>query len=181
MTKMEFAVHLYAFSLDVSEALAAAKTGGIVCATIRAENGTFFVELELRDDRFADLVVSNGRERRLFRDPGHALKVVREIGITSGRFELEEWDTKAPKVPAWSRPDQAEAMKTRHRRAEQDAEFEAEVQAELDKADDPGVQWVPHGKLMDELEQRLGAIEVDAMLAALNKSRSSSPRRGSAE
>ncbi|WP_321947186.1 hypothetical protein [Paraburkholderia sp. J10-1] len=101
-------------SFDVAQARAAVEAGGVFSAILRAEKGAFYVELETREAGIAELVTSNGRERRPFRDPGAALKVVRELGVTTGRFAIAEWDTRAPKAPAWTRPDQKEHMKRRN-------------------------------------------------------------------
>jgi hypothetical protein len=102
---------------DLKQAVAAVQAGGIVAAELRAEHVLFFIVFELRGLGFAELVKSNGRERRAFRDPSAALKVIRELGIVDGRFSLADWDVQAPKAPAWKRPDQAAHMVERHRRA----------------------------------------------------------------
>jgi hypothetical protein len=102
---------------DLKQAVAAVQAGGIVAAELRAEYVSFFIVFELRGLGFAELVKSNGRERRAFRDPSAALKVIRELGIVDGSFSLADWDIQAPKAPAWKRPDQAAHMVERHRRA----------------------------------------------------------------
>jgi hypothetical protein len=97
------------------------QSGGVLSAVLRADRSGFYVELETRTLGFVELVISNGRERRTFRDPGQGLKVIRELGITSGRFAIEEWDTRAPKAPAWKRPDQSAHMKRRNALADEAA------------------------------------------------------------
>jgi hypothetical protein len=149
-------------SFDLSQASAAVKAGGVLSAILRADKGSFYIELETRESGVAELVTSNGRERRSFRDPGQALKVVRELGVATGRFALEAWDPHAPKPKAWERPDQAAHMKDRHQRAEHDAEFEADVLQALAEADDPNVRKIPHAEVMAELDAAIAQIQKKA-------------------
>ncbi|MEM5314806.1 hypothetical protein [Paraburkholderia sp. JHI869] len=144
-------------SFDVAQASAAVRAGGVLSAILRAEKGAFYIELETRESGVAELVTSNGRERRAFRDPGQALKVVRELGVATGRFALEEWDTHAPKAPAWTRPDQSAHMKRRNALADEAAEFEADVLQAIAEADRPGTSFVPHDEVMAQLDTKLAA------------------------
>lgn len=144
---------------DLAQASAAVKAGGVLSAILRADKSSFYIELETRESGLAELVTSNGRERRAFRDPGQALKVVRQLGVVAGRFALEEWDASAPKAAAWKRPDQSADMKARHARAEQAAAFEADVLQALAEADDPATQFVPHDEAMAQLEAKIAQLE----------------------
>jgi hypothetical protein len=130
----------------------------VLGATLRVDKGSFYIELETREAGVAELVTSNGRERRSFRDPGQALKVVRELGVANGRFALEEWDTHAPRSKAWSRPDQAKHMKAKHQRAEEAAEFEADVLRALAEADNPSIEKIPHSDVATLLEAKIAEI-----------------------
>jgi hypothetical protein len=149
-------------SFDLSQASAAVKAGGVLSAILRADKGSFYIELETRESGVAELVTSNGRERRSFRDPGQALKVVRELGVATGRFALEEWDTRVPTPKAWSRPDQAAHMKAKHQRADDAAEFEADVLQALAEADDPSVTKIAHADVMALLDAKVAQIEKKA-------------------
>jgi len=149
-------------SFDVAQARAAVEAGGVLSAILRADKGAFYIELETRESGVAELVTSNGRERRAFRVPGKALEVVRELGVATGRFALEEWDTRAPRAKAWSRPDQAAHMKAKHQRADEAAEFEADVLQALAEADDPKVKKVAHADVMALLDAKVAQIEKKA-------------------
>lgn len=149
-------------SFDVAQARAAVEAGGVLSAILRADKGSFYIELETRESGVAELVTSNGRERRPFRDPGQALKVVRELGVATGRFALEEWDTRAPKAKAWERPDQSAHMKAKHQRADEAAEFEADVIQALAEADNPNVRKIPHDKAMALLDAKVAEIQKKA-------------------
>ena len=145
-------------SFDLAQASAAVKAGGVLSAILRADKGSFYIELETREAGVAELVTSNGRERRTLREPGAALKVVRKLGVTTGRFAIEEWDTHAPQAKAWRRPDQSADMKARHQRAEQAAAFEADILQALAEADDPRVEKIPHAEAMAMLAAKVAAI-----------------------
>jgi hypothetical protein len=147
---------------DVAQASAAVKAGGVLSAILRAEKGSFYIELETRESGVAELVTSNGRERRAFRDPGQALKVVRQLGVATGRFALEDWDANAPKEPAWSRPDQSADMKARHQRAEEAAEFEADIMKALAEVDDPSIEKIPHAEAMAMLDAKIAEVRTKA-------------------
>ncbi len=149
-------------SFDVAQASAAVKAGGVLSAILRAENGAFYIELETRESGVVELVTANGRERRTFREPGQALKVVRELGVATGRFALEEWDTRAPKAKAWTRPDQSAHMKDKHQRADEAAEYEADVLQALAEADDPTTQFVPHDEAMTRLDAKIAEVQKKA-------------------
>jgi hypothetical protein len=127
---------------DLKQAAAAVQAGGIVSAELRAERASFFIVFEMQQGLgFAELVKSNGRERRAFRDPSAALKVLRELGIVAGRFSLTDWDVDALKAPAWRRPDQAAQMVERHRRASESLARESargEIES-VDRAEDSSV------------------------------------------
>jgi hypothetical protein len=144
-------------SFDLAQAGAAVKAGGIQSAVVRAEKGSFFVELETLESGMVDLVTKNARTRRAFRDPGQALKIVRSLGVVQGRFVLDAWDTAAPKGKAWKRPDTAAQMKVTHQRAQDaqayDAWFRAEIEQGLKEADDPATEKIPHTEAMSMLTQ----------------------------
>ncbi|MEX3953969.1 hypothetical protein AB4Y40_40530 [Paraburkholderia sp. EG287B] len=144
-------------SFDLAQASAVVRAGGVLSAIVRAERGAFYIELETRESGVAELVTSNGRERRAFRDPGQALKVVRALGVATGRFALEEWDTRAPKAPAWTRPDQSAHMRRRNQLADDAAEFKADVRQAMAEADRPGAPFVPHDEVMAQLDAKLAA------------------------
>lgn len=135
-------------SFDLAQAGAAVRAGGVLSAILRAGNGVFHLELKTRESGLAELVTANGRRRRTFREHGAALRVVRELGIVSGRFVLEDWDTRAPRIPAWTRPDQSAGMKERHRRAEAAAALASDARRALAGIDDPRAASVPAEKVI---------------------------------
>jgi hypothetical protein len=157
-------------SFDLAQAGAAVKAGGIHSAVVRAEQGSFFVELETLDSGVVDLVTKNERTRRAFRDPGQALKIVRTLGVVQGRFALEAWDATAPRDKAWKRPDTAAQMKVTHQRAQDaeayDAWYRAEIEQGLKEADDPATEKLPHAQAMSMLTQMRDASRAETSARA---------------
>ncbi|SAL64975.1 hypothetical protein [Caballeronia humi] len=147
---------------DFAQASAAVKAGGVLSAILRADKDSFYIELETRESGLVELGTSNGRERRAFRDPGQALKLVRQLGVATGRFALEGWDANAPKPRAWARPDQSADMQARHECAERDAEFEADMRQALAEADDPNVEKITHEQAMALLDTKVAEIQEEA-------------------
>jgi hypothetical protein len=143
-------------TFDLAQATAAVKSGGVVSAVLRADEGSFYVEFETRERGIAELVTSNGRQRRVFRDPGQALKVLWELGLAEGRFALTGWNPEAPRR-AWSRPDSAAEMKAKHEAAAEHAAFVADIEAGLAEIRDPSQRGVEHADAMAQLEARLAA------------------------
>lgn len=57
------------------------------------------------------------------------------------------------------RPDAAARMKRAHEAAAHDAWFRAEVEAGIKEANDPATEWVPHAKVMADLDNRIARYE----------------------
>lgn len=142
-------------TLDVSQATAAAQSGGVLNAILRADGGQFFIELETRTAGIAVLVTSNNRRPRAFRNPAKALEVIRELGLQSGRFSLEAWRPDEAEFERASRPDRAEAMKQTHSNAAAyERWFREQVQESLD---DPRPN-VPHAEVKKEMAEKKAAL-----------------------
>jgi hypothetical protein len=143
-------------TFDVAQATAAVNSGGVVSAVLRADGSSFYIEFETRERGAAELVTSNGRQRRAFRDPAQALKVLRELGLSEGRFALAEWNPDAPRR-AWSRPDSAAEMKAKHEAAAEHAAFIADIEAGLAEVGNRRAPGIDHADAMAQLEARLAA------------------------
>jgi len=141
-------------SLDVSQAAAAAKAGGVLTAVLRAAGGSFYIDLETRTAGTAVLVTSNKRKPRAFRNPLKALEVIRELGLQSGRFSLEAWRPDEAGLERHSRPDRAAALKAAHDAAAYDRWFREQVQQALD---DPRPS-IPHAEVKAEFAERRAAL-----------------------
>lgn len=142
-------------TLDVSQATAAAHAGGVLSAILKAEGGSFYVELETRTAGTAVLVTSNNRRPRAFRNPVKALEVIRELGLQTGRFSLEAWRPDEVEFERQSRPDRAEAMKSTHASA---AAYDRWVREQVQEAIDDPRPTVAHEDVMKKAEARIKAM-----------------------
>ena len=142
-------------TLDVSQATAAAHAGGVLSAILKAEGGSFYVELETRTAGTAVLVTSNNRRPRAFRNPVKALEVIRELGLQSGRFSLEAWRPDEIELDRQSRPDRAKAMKTTHASA---AAYDKWVRQQVQEAIDDPRPTIGHDDVMKKASARIEAM-----------------------
>jgi hypothetical protein len=139
-------------TLDVSQATAAAHAGGVLSAILKAEGGSFYVELETRTAGTAVLVTSNNRHPRAFRNPVKALEVIRELGLQTGRFSLEAWRPDEIGFDRQSRPDRAEAMKATHASA---AAYDTWVRQQVQAAIDDPCPPIAHDDVMKKASARI--------------------------
>jgi hypothetical protein len=142
-------------TLDVSQATAAAHAGGVLSAILKAEGGSFFVELETRTAGVAVLVTSNNRRPRAFRNPIKALEVIRELGLQTGRFSLEAWRPGEAAFERPSRPDRAQALKQTHTSA---AAYETWVRAQVQESMDDPRPSIEHAEVMKKAQTRIEAM-----------------------
>jgi hypothetical protein len=142
-------------TLDVSQATAAAQAGGVLSAILKAEGGSFYVELETRTAGTAVLVTSNNRRPRAFRNPVRALEVIRELGLQTGRFSLEAWRPDEVGSGRQSRPDRAGAMKATHASA---AAYDKWVRQQVQEAIDDPRPAIAHEDVMKKAEARIEAM-----------------------
>jgi hypothetical protein len=141
-------------TLDVSQATAAAHSGGVLSAILKADGGSFYVELETRTAGVAVLVTSNNRRPRAFRNPVKALEVIRELGLQTGRFSLEAWRPGEADLERPSRPDRAQALKRTHMNAAYDNWVREQVQEVID---DPRPS-IEHADVMQRAQARVQAM-----------------------
>jgi hypothetical protein len=142
-------------TLDVSQATAAAHAGGVLSAILKAEGGSFYVELETRTAGTAVLVTSNNRRPRAFRNPVKALEVIRQLGLQTGRFSLEAWRPDETGFDRQSRPDRAEAMKATHASA---AAYDTWVRQQVQEAIDDPRPTIAHDDVMKKAGARIEAM-----------------------
>jgi len=144
-------------TLDVSQATAAAHAGGVLSAILKAEGGSFYVELETHTAGVAVLVTSNNRRPRAFRNPVKALEVIRELGLQTGRFSLEAWrpDEVEVELERQNRPDRAQAMKAKHASA---AAYDTWVRQQVQEAIDDPLPTIAHDDVMRKADARIEAM-----------------------
>jgi len=163
-------------AFDIDQARLAAKVGGITTTHVRAVDGNQWAVVFTTPAGTPELVTTRQREPRRFRDATLALKALRDIGILSAVVEMERWNTAAGKPPAWTRPEQSKAMKTRHQRAAADAELEQKVREAIAKA--PGSEWMANSDLVAILAAKVAQIDDFDLRAAIEAALKAGPPPG---
>jgi hypothetical protein len=103
--------------IDVSQVAAAIQSGGVISANLQGRGGSFYIEFETRTG-FAELVTTNAPQKpRAFKNPLKALALVRELGLATGRFNIEGWRPEDAKLERQTRPDRSAALKEAHQAA----------------------------------------------------------------
>jgi hypothetical protein len=98
-------------SMTLEQLRTANRTGGVAGVTLKGRGGAFFVQITTRSGVGAVLAKARSDEPRRFSNPGAALNVLRDIGITLGRFDA------APSVPHDEAMDRMDARIARHKAA----------------------------------------------------------------
>lgn len=117
-------------SMTLDELRAASDAGGVESVTLKGQGGSFLVRIATLGGADALLATARDHEPRRFVDPGAALNVLRDVGITVGLFDASEWDPAdgAKTVGNRGEPD---AIETARGAAYTDW-LAAEIQASLD-------------------------------------------------
>ncbi|MEX2498337.1 MAG: hypothetical protein WD397_05625 [Wenzhouxiangellaceae bacterium] len=126
------------------------ETGGVAGVTLKGRGGAFFVQITTRSGAGAVLAKARSSEPRLFVNPAAALNVLRDIGITIGRFDASEWDP-AEREPVSGTNGRAEALRKAHKAAAYNEWLAVEIQAAID---DPGPS-IPHDEVMARMDARI--------------------------
>ena len=79
-------------SMTIEQLRAASNAGGVSDVTLKGQGGAFLVEIATRSGSGAVLSKARSTEPRRFGNPLAALKVLRDIGITVGKFDASEYD-----------------------------------------------------------------------------------------
>ncbi len=121
--------------------------GGVAGVTLKGEGGAFLVHIATRNGTHAVLAKARSSEPRHFGNPVAALNVLRDVGITAGRFEASQWDP-AKKVTSAGHRGRADALRKAHRAAAYNDWLAGEIRASIDDTR-PNI---PHDQVMAELE-----------------------------
>lgn len=66
--------------------------GGVAGVTLKGQGAAFLVQIASRSGTAALLAKARSTEPRRFGNPGAALNMLRDLGITIGRFDGSEWN-----------------------------------------------------------------------------------------
>lgn len=131
--------------------------GGVRGVTLRAEGGSFYVEIETMQGESGTLAKARSTQPREFGNPSQALSLLHRLGLAAGAFDLRGWNP-ALKAGSRSRPDRAEALRRTHEAASHDAWFRAQVEEALREADDPDTAWMAHEDVTADMAMQRARI-----------------------
>ena len=136
-------------NLTLAQLKTAHESGGIVSASVVADGPAFQISLETQNGQAARLVLTRSQQARMFRDPGKALALLRDIGILVGRFDTSGWTPEAGGQK--QRPDSSRKMREVHA----SANLVASLQSAVDEADADDRPDISHDDVMARLDREL--------------------------
>ncbi len=137
-------------SMTIEQLRAASHAGGVSGVTLKGEGGAFLVQIDTRSGVTALLAKARSSEPRRFGNPAAALNMLRDVGITVGRFDASEWNPQEKEEASGNRG-RAEAMREAHQAAAYSRWLAAEIQEAID---DPRPS-IPHDEVMDRMDARI--------------------------
>ena len=137
-------------SMTLEQLRATASAGGVVGVTLKGQGGAFLVQIATRSGSGAVLSKARSTEPRRFGNPLAALNVLRDVGITVGKFDASEYDPTDKEQDAGNRG-RADAMREAHEAAAYNQWLAAEIQEAID---DPRPS-VPHDEVMARMDARI--------------------------
>lgn len=137
-------------SMTIEQLRAASNAGGVSGVTLKGQGGAFLVQIATRSGSSAVLSKARSTEPRRFGNPLVALKVLRDIGITAGKFDASEYNP-ADKEPDAGNRGRADAMREAHEAAAYNQWLAAEIQVSID---DPQPS-ISHDEVMARMDARI--------------------------
>lgn len=137
-------------SMTIDQLRAASDAGGVSGVTLKGQGGAFLVQIATRSGATALLAKARSSEPRRFGNPIAALNVLRDVGITIGRFDASEWNPDEKEDTPGNRG-RAEAMRMAHQAAAYTKRLAAEIQQSIE---DPRPS-IPHDEVMERMEARI--------------------------
>lgn len=137
-------------SMTIEQLRAANDAGGVSGVTLKGQGGAFLVQIATRSGATALLAKARSSEPRRFGNPIAALNVLRDVGITIGRFDASAWNPDEKEEAPGNRG-RAEAMRNAHEAAAYTKWLAAEIQQSID---DPRPN-IPHDEVMGRMDARI--------------------------
>jgi hypothetical protein len=138
-------------ALTLDQLRAATQAGGIASVSLKAKGGAFLVTVATGSGDEGLLVTTRNKEPRRFSDLRKAMRLLREMGITTVQVDATGWNPDEASAGI-ARPDRSAAMKRAHEAAAHDRWFRAQVEEGLREADDPAIAGIPHEQVMAEMK-----------------------------
>lgn len=137
-------------SMTLEQLRVAKEAGGVTGVKLKGQGGAFLVEIVTRSGPSALLAKARSTEPRRFGNPAAALHVLRDVGITAGEFDAQDWNPDEKLNTAGTRG-RAEALRRAHEAAAYNASLAAAVQEAID---DPRPS-LPHDDVMARMNARI--------------------------
>ena len=118
-------------SMTLEQLRVASHTGGVSGVTLKGQGGAFLVQIGTSSGTEAVLAKARSSEPRRFGNPMAALSLLRDLGITVGRFDARDWNP-AEKVVNSREDARAQVMRQAHQAAAYTKWLAAEIQDSLD-------------------------------------------------
>ena len=140
-------------SMTLEQLRAASNAGGVSGVMLVGRGAAFLVQIATRSGSVAVLAKTRGSEPRRFGNPLAALNVLRDIGITVGKFDASGYDP-TEKEHGVGNQGRAEAMRGAHEAAAYNQWLAGEIQASID---DPRPS-IPHDEVMAGMDIDIAAL-----------------------
>ena len=145
-------------SMTLEQLRTASEAGGIAGVTLKGQSGGFFVQIVTRNGTEAVLTKARSSEPRRFGNPVAALNVLRDVGITTGRFDASEWNPTAREHAERSSDNRGQALRKAHEAAAYNTWLASEIQHSID---DPRPS-IPHDEVMARMDDRIARHKAEA-------------------
>ena len=142
-------------TLTLEQLRAATDAGGVSGVEVKAQGGSFVVEIVTHNGE-AILAKARSTEPRRFGNPFQAMTLLRTIGIVNGAYDMSGYNP--DQGTARTRPDRARAMKRAQEAIAHDSWFREQVQQAVAEADDPATKWASHDEVLDDMERQRESI-----------------------
>lgn len=140
-------------SMTLEQLRTASETGGVSGVTLKGHGGTLLVHIATRNGTSAVLAKARSNEPRRFASFAAALNVLRDVGITNGKFDASDWNP-AEREPVKRTDNRGRALRKAHEAAAYNEWLAAEIQEAID---DPRPS-IPHEEAMAEMDADIAAL-----------------------
>jgi hypothetical protein len=141
-------------SMTIEQLRAASNAGGVEGVTLKGQGGVFLVQIATRSGAAALLAKARSTEPRRFGNPLSAFNILRDVGITIGRFDASDWNPDEKKPVAGVR---GRALREAHQSAAYNKWLAAEIQEAID---DPRPN-LSHDEVMADMDAEIAALETE--------------------
>lgn len=137
-------------SMTLEQLRTASESGGVSDVTLKGQGSTFLIHIATRSGTGAVLAKARSSEPRRFASIAAALNVLRDVGITIGKFDAREWDP-SEREPAKRTENRGQAL----RKAHEAAAYNEWLAAEIQEAVEDSRPSIPHDEVRSRMDARI--------------------------